>query len=307
MNDGFHEEVPTVPLLGKNKNVSVWQGQGNMLSSVVTEHRQDKEQDHAYDVDGSARTTLGVMSGLMSVSSGESELTLEVLDSESTTEDDVVEVIDLIDAETVPGETSGGGRSPKGPSDYMGKPKQGHERASRNSGIRGCHVGRSINDEEQHHAWVQFLKDGNTFKGSRNTSIHAASERRENRTDKSICEELEPVNSFNSHDLSVKMEEFYKTQRALVESYNLKKREGHQLAGQGQITSNASDYLALMRESFEVNHVSFVFVVHKEEGLLLKRIRDGSLLRYEVPGGMVSESDYVKAGKVSVLPLSRCH
>jgi hypothetical protein len=302
MSDGFHEEVPTVSI-GKKGKASVRQGQGNILISGIKEHRQDKEQEHAYEGDGTARTTLG----LISVSSCESEVALEILDSESTTEDDVVEVIDLVAAETASHGKLRGGRSPNGASDYMGKPKKGHERTSQKSGIQGGQVGRTIGEEEQHHVWAQFLKDVTTAKGGRKkASTHAASDRQEQRTDKSIREEIEPVNSFNSHDLSVHLEEFYKSQRALLASYNLNKREGpsayHKLAGQGQITPGASDYLASTRESFETNHVSFVFVVHKKKGLLLKRIKDGSLLRYEVPGGMVSERDYATAGKVSVLP-----
>lgn len=306
MSDDSQEEVSTVPR-GKKRKVSLSQEQGYKLGSVVKEDRQDKEQDKAYDGDGTAIR-------LVSSSSAKRVVSLDVSDTESATEDDVVEVSKIVYEEAVKDEQMGGSRSPKDPSDCMGNPKKGYERTSQNNDIQGCQVGTTINEEEQRHVLVQCLKDINTLKDCRKkTLMRATVERREKLTVESIRERFglySGVNNFNSHHLSVDMEDFYKTQRALLASYDLKKSEGpfvyHRFAAQGQNTPSAPEYLpwrgstALTRETFESNHVSFVFVVHKQKGLLLKKIQEGSLLRYEVPGGVVSESDYATAGKVSM-------
>jgi hypothetical protein len=306
MSDDSQEDVVTVAR-GKKKKVSGRQGQGYQLGSGIKEDRQDKELDKAYQGDGTAMIPLQ----LVSSSSAKREVSLGELDTESATEDDDVEASNLVYA--VKDEQSRGSRSRSDLSDCMGKPKQGYKRNSPNDGVQGWQAGTTINEDEQRHVLVACLKDISTLESSRKkTLMRSASEKREKLTVESIRERFalfSGVNNSSSQDLSVDLEEFYKTQRALIASYNLRKSEGevvyHRLAGQGQISASTFDRgsMASKRGRLERNHVSFVFVVHKKKGLLLKKIEDGSLLRYEVPRGVVRESDYAAAGKVSVPPL----
>jgi hypothetical protein len=307
VSDDSKEDVVTVAK-GKTRKVSVRQGQGNQLGSGVKEDRQDKELDKVYEGDRTAMIPLQLVSSL----SAKHEVSLGELNTESATEDDNVEVSNLVYA--LKNEQSGGSRSPSDLSDCMGKPKQGYERTSPNNCVQEWQAGTTINEDEERHVLVELLKDISTLESSRTkTLVRSASKKGKKLTVESIRERFalfSGVNNSNLQDLLlVNLEEFYKTQRALIASSNLRKSEGevmyHQLAGQGQISTSTFDSgsMASKRGTLERNHVSFVFVVHKKKGLLLKKIEDGSLLRYEVSRGVLRKSDYAAAGKVSMPPL----
>ncbi|CAB9497721.1 NUDIX domain [Seminavis robusta] len=115
----------------------------------------------------------------------------------------------------------------------------------------------------------------------------------------------------NSGNLSVDMEKFYMNQRAQLATYQMKKREalfwnyGDTGGKEGKEIDvddlPLSGSVALIRRTFEDRHISYVFAVHKKKGLLLKKLVPGEdgTPRYEVPAGIVAESDYSDAERES--------
>lgn len=111
--------------------------------------------------------------------------------------------------------------------------------------------------------------------------------------------------------LSVDMEKFYVNQRAQIAAYQQKRNEAlvyyhgnPKLEGSPPTISAGTDQssmpasLASTRELFEGQYVGYVFVVHEKCGLLMLKTtteEDKTKNRYSVPGGSLSESDFVTA------------